>query len=87
MMPNHCVGDIVQIVSEPNLCAPCGWWGGMNKYCGMEARITRVAPNGYYDIDIDMGESWWSDDCFVEQYIELPDLDPIPPEALSELYG
>lgn len=79
------VGDRVRIVDEPNEYCQAGWAHEMDQYCGKEATVTRA--NKWCMLDIDGGCWSWSPDIITKVSPELPDLDPIPPDALQILFG
>lgn len=79
------IGDRVRIVDVPNNHCVAGWHPSMDKYCGKEAVITGKCS--YYKLDIDNGEWYWSSDIIRKVMPELPDLDPVPPDALQILFG
>lgn len=80
------VGDRVRIIDVPNKYCAAGWNPAMDKYCGKEAVIT--SKYSHYKLDIDNGEWYWSSDIIRKVTMpELPDLDPVPPEALQILFG
>lgn len=67
-------GQVVHIVTERVEVYP-GWASDMDRYFGMEARITYVdEEEGWARLDIDDGDFWWSDEMFQEYY----DHGPIP---------
>lgn len=70
-------GQVVHIVTERVEVDP-GWVSDMDRYFGMEARITYIDDvKGWASIDIDNGSFLWSFAMFQEYY----DHGPIPEDA------
>ncbi len=83
-------GDHVQIISEPDWDCAVGWANDMSQYCGQDAQVLSVYPSGAVKLNIDGQRFVWNEEIIFpipDLLCNLPDLDPIAPEALSELYG
>ena len=82
-------GDYVQVIDEPDWDCVVGWCDDMTQYCGETARVTRVTPSGTVRIDIDGGRFIWNSQIvkLVEIALDLPDLNPVPPETFQILFG
>ena len=67
-------GQVVHIVTKRVNVTP-GWTPAMDRYLGMEARITRIDDNQWVQIDIDGESFWWIDKMFQEYYDNGPVMD------------
>lgn len=87
-MPVFDVGDYVRIVDEPDWNCDVGWDEGMTQYCGQTARVASVGRRTVR-LDIDNRRFVWNAQIIqlIKPPCELPDLDPVPPEALQILFG